>query len=103
VTDLSAPVFGHLRAGVQASLFKTAQLIDGLDPPGRTGAHRLRFTGCAGAKARRSLTQPGSMRPRLARAEAVFVMVDGNPTSLCSYAGLPISGGKQFHKRRNHP
>jgi len=43
------------------------------------------------------------MRPRLARAEAVFVMVVGNPTGLCSYAGLPISGGKQLHKRRNHP
>jgi hypothetical protein len=27
--------------------------------------------------------------------EAVFVMVGGNPTELCSYAGLPISGGKQ--------
>src|SRR5262249_59763842 len=39
---LSTPVFGHLRAGVQASLFKTALLIDGLEPPGRTGAHRLR-------------------------------------------------------------
>jgi len=27
------------------------------------------------------------MRPRLAGTEAVFLMVGGNPTDLCSYAG----------------
>jgi len=31
-TDLSTPVFGHLRAGVQASLSKTALLIDAYGP-----------------------------------------------------------------------